>query len=147
MEQPAVTGYTRNSKLAAYQSVAAHGAVANADPHTMVAMVLDAAMERLAKARGAVERGEPVLKAKMLHSAVLFITELRGSLNMAEGGQLSQNLSALYEYMQRRLIHANANNDLGAITEVSSLLENIRSAWSAIGPTARNAPRQALPAA
>lgn len=147
MEQSAVSGYARNSKLAAYQSVAVHGGVAKADPHTLVTMLLDGTMERLAKARGAMERGEVATKAGLLHSCVVLVTELRGSLNMKDGGELAQNLSALYEYMQRRLIHANLNNDLKAVAEVASLLENVRSAWTAIGPTARTAGQQAKPAA
>ncbi len=50
------------------------------------------------------------------------IAELRGSLNMQQGGELAQNLSDLYEYMLRQLLRANAENNLGCITEVASLL-------------------------
>lgn len=136
MEQ-GVSTYARNSKLAAYQSVSVHGGVANADPHTMVLMLMDAALERMSIARGCIERRETSRQAALLHNCVQIIAELRGSLNLNEGGELAQNLSDLYEYMTRRLMLANSTADLGCLVEVSRLLDEIRSAWVAIGPQVR----------
>jgi flagellar protein FliS len=68
---------------------------------------------------------------------VILIAELRGTLNMAEGGPLAQNLSALYGYITRQLLLANLNNDTARITEAVGLLGNIRSAWAEIGPQVR----------
>ncbi len=132
-----MSAYGRNSGLAAYHSVSVHGGVASADPHRLVLMLLDAATERMLTARGCIERGETVRKAKLLHSCVILIAELRGTLNLAEGGSLAQNLSALYEYMTRQLLLANLNNDTARITEAVGLLGNIRSAWAEIGPQVR----------
>jgi flagellar secretion chaperone FliS len=137
----------RNSKLAAYQSVSAHGAVAGADPHALVQMLMDASVERLTSARACIERGEIGRKAKLLHSAVVLIAELRGSLDLKKGGELAQNLSDLYEYMARRLIQANLSSDARAITEVLSLLGEIRGAWIAIGPEVRRGAPAAASAA
>jgi flagellar secretion chaperone FliS len=134
-----VTPYARNSKLAAYQSVSVHGGVANADPHAMVQMLMDAAAERMAIARGCIERGEKGRQASLLHSCVMIVGELRGSLNITEGGALAQNLSDLYDYMIRQLVLANARSEVGLVVEVSRLLEEIRSAWIAIGPEVRKA--------
>jgi flagellar secretion chaperone FliS len=132
-----LSSYARKSSLAAYQSVSVHGGVANADPHGLVQMLMDACAERLAIARGCIERGEIARKAKLLHSCVTLVAELRGSLNMSEGGPLAQNLSALYDYMARQLLSANVENDTGKIAEVLGLLNEIRNAWSAIGPEVR----------
>ena len=75
--------------------------------------------------------------AGLLHSAVILIAELRGNLNLQNGGPLAQNLSDLYDYMARRLIQANLNSDAAAVAEVQSLLGEIRGAWAAIGPQVR----------
>ncbi|HEY1899808.1 MAG TPA: flagellar export chaperone FliS [Steroidobacteraceae bacterium] len=136
-----MSGYGRNSGLAAYNSVSVHGDIAGADPHRLVQMLLDAAAQRMLTARGCIERGETVRKAKLLHSCVILIGELRGSLNLAAGGPLAQNLSDLYEYMARQLLLANLNNDIGNITEVLGLLGDIRSAWVGIGPQVRQSAR------
>jgi flagellar protein FliS len=127
----------RNSKLAAYQSVSVHGGVAAADPHTLVQMLFDGALQRMQTARACLARGEIARKAKLLHSCVQLLAELRGSLNLQAGGPLAQNLSDLYDYMIRRLLLANASNDAACITEVLSLLGEIRDAWLAIGPEVR----------
>jgi flagellar protein FliS len=137
-----VNPYARNY----YQSVSVHGGVANADPHTMVQMLMDGAVERMSIARGCMERGERKRQAALLHSCVLIIGELRGSLNLTEGGPLAQNLSDLYEYMISRLTLANSMGDGAIVLEVSRLLEEIRSAWIAIGPEVRKTARIPTPA-
>ncbi|HEY3786297.1 MAG TPA: flagellar export chaperone FliS [Steroidobacteraceae bacterium] len=129
-----MSSYARNSGLAAYQSVSVHGGVAGADPHSMVLMLMNAGLERMASARGCIERREASRQAALLHSCVQIIGELRGCLNLAEGGALAQNLSDLYDYMIRRLLLANSASDTGVVLEVSRLLDEIRSAWVAIGP-------------
>lgn len=139
--------YSQQSKLAAYRSISAQGAVADADPHALVLMVMDAALARMTGARGCIERGDTVRRASLLHSAVILIAELRGSLDLQKGGSLAQDLSDLYEYMTRRLVHANLNGDASAVAEVASLLDEIRGAWAAIGPQVRQAAPQAASAA
>jgi flagellar secretion chaperone FliS len=138
-----MNAFSRNANMAAYQSNAVHGGVAAADSHGLVLMLMNAAVERMTVARSCIERKDVVRKAKLLHSCVKIIGELRGILNMAEGGTLAQNLSDLYDYMIRRLLRANLDTDVAAITEVLSLLGEIRKAWIAIGPEVQ----QSLPRA
>lgn len=129
--------YAQNSRLSAYHTVSVHGGVDAADPHRMVQMLMDAIMERLAKVKGCIERGEVVPRTRMLHSCVVLVTELRGSLNLADGGELAQNLSDLYDYMIRRLLLANLSGDPAIVAEIASLMGEIRGGWTAIGPEVR----------
>jgi flagellar protein FliS len=140
--------YSRNSNLAAYQSAAVHGGVAGADPHRLVLMLMDGALERIAIARGCIERGgkgDVGRKAAALSQCVGIVGELRGTLDMGAGGELADNLNKLYDYMLRRLLLANSSSDVKILVEVASLLENVRSAWAAIGPAARTPKPQAVP--
>jgi flagellar protein FliS len=137
-EQGTLSSFATKSRLAAYHSVSVHGGVANADPHGLVLMLMDGCAERLATAAGCIERRDTTRKAKLLHSCVTILAELRGSLNMAEGGPLAENLSNLYDYMVRQLLMANVNSDSAPVKEVLSLLNEIRSAWVAIGPQVRS---------
>ena len=134
-----MSGFAYNPRMAAYRSALVHGGVANADPHALVQMLLDAALDRMTQARGCIERGELAGKARLLHSCVIIIAELRGNLDLVKGGPLAKNLSDLYEYMTQRLLLANVRSDAACVTEVLSLLGEIRSAWVAIGPQVRSA--------
>ena len=141
-----MSSFARNSSLAAYNTVSVHGGVANADPHRLVQMLMDAVADRLSTVRGCIERGELVRKAQLLHSCVTLIAELRGSLNLAEGGELAQNLSGLYDYMVRQLLMANLKSDANLVVEVVGLLNEVSGAWTAIGPEVRKSAQQAVAA-
>ena len=138
-----MSAYARTSNLAAYQSAAAHGGVAAADPHRLIVMLMDGALERISTARGCMQRGETAEKARLLNRAVSIVAELRGSLDLSAGGQIAANLSELYDYMNRKLLTALANNQIHALDEVSKLLGEVRSAWVEIPAQARN--RQVTP--
>ena len=117
------------SKLAAYRSTSAHAGVAAADPHRLIVMLMDGALERIATARGQMSHGGGAEKAQLLHRAVAIIDELRNCLNLKDGGAVAANLDALYEYMCMRLVQANASNKPESLDEVSRLLNGIRAAW------------------
>jgi len=126
------------AKLAAYSSVSAHGGVAAADPHRLILMLIDGALERLASARGCIQRNDLIEKARLLNRAVSIIGELRSSLDMQRGGQIAANLSELYDYMCRRILKASSENRVEGLDEVATLLHEIRAAWVGIGKEARS---------
>jgi len=107
-------------------------------------MLMDGALERIATARGLMSHGGGTEKAQLLHRAVAIIDELRNSLNLKAGGELSQNLDALYEYMCRRIMQANLSNKPEWLDEVSRLLNEIRSAWLQLPAHGRAQVAQAL---
>lgn len=113
----------------------------------LVLMLMDGAVERMTTARGCMERGDVVRKAKLLHSCISLIDELRGCLDMTRGDAIAQNLSDLYNYMMRQLLRANVDNNPAFIAEVLSLLAEIRGAWVAIGPEVRQMTRAVPPSA
>jgi flagellar protein FliS len=133
------------AKLAAYRSTSAHAGVSAADPHGLIVMLMDGALERLAAARGLMSNGTGAAeKAQLLHRAVAIIDELRNSLNLKAGGDLSHNLDALYEYMCTRIMQANASNKPEWLDEVSRLLNEIRTAWLALPAQGRAQVAQGL---
>jgi flagellar protein FliS len=125
------------AKLAAYSSAQAHGGVAAADPHRLIVMLLDGALERISTARGCMTRGETAEKARLLNRAVSIIGELRSSLDLKTGGQIAANLGELYDYMCRRLLKATSENRPEMLDEVMKLLHEVRGAWVAIPNEAR----------
>lgn len=128
----------QRSALGQYQQVQASGA-SYADPHRLIQMLMEGALTCVAVAAGAIERGEIPAKAKAITRAIAIIDGLQDALDRSEGGDLVDNLDALYDYMVRRLALANAENDAAVLKEVSSLLSQIKEAWDAIPPEARAA--------
>src|SRR5512147_2376504 len=102
--------FNRPSSLAAYQSVATHGGIAAADPHRLIVMLMDGALERLAKAKGCMQNGAIADKNQFISTAIAIIDELRVSLDLKAGGPIAANLDDLYDYMCRQLVKANLNN-------------------------------------
>ena len=140
--------YARNdSALDSYRKHGLSLAADSADPHTLIDMLFERALSRLATARGLMQRGRNHEKGEHVSGVTGIITALQTFLDHEKGGALARNLDALYDYMMRRLIHANVHNDLAALEEVTSLLKEIRSGWQGIKPAAQKAAVEAtLPA-
>ncbi len=126
------------NKLAAYSNTAVHGGVAAADPHKLVVMLMDGAIERIRAAQGCIAHGQTADKAQLIHRAVAIIGELNASLDLSAGGQIAANLAELYDYMTRRLLKASIENKAEILEEVSKLLHEIRGAWMSIPAEARS---------
>jgi flagellar protein FliS len=116
-----------------YQRLALETQVANADPHALVQLMLDGAAARIAAARGALDAGETALKGKLIGKAIGLVEGLRVSLDIERGGDLAGYLSALYEYMGRRLVEANLHSDASALDEVADLLRELQTGWREVG--------------
>jgi len=86
-------------------------------------------MERI---KGNLPLSEVVAKGKAVGKAVRLIGQLNGTLDMERGGQIAENLRALYLYMLDRLTAANVTNDARIVAEVSSLVRKIKSGWDQI---------------
>ncbi len=125
----------RKSASQAYAQVSVESAAMSASPHQLIVMLFDGTKSALVRARILIEQNDVVGKGNALSKAIDIITNgLKLGLDMEKGGELAENLADLYDYMVRRLLHANINNDLQAIMEVEALLDNIADAWKQIGP-------------
>lgn len=123
-----------------YKQVDVRASVENADPHTLIQMLINGAIERLNIAKMHMKQNNIQMKGESISSAISIIDGLRSSLDMKKGGEIAQNLEALYEYMQRQLVAANMSNKDGNIDEVLALLNEIRAGWQAIPQDKRHGP-------
>ncbi len=49
--------------------------------------------------------------------------------SLDEGNELSKNLSALYDYMSRRMMEANIKKDSEIMEEILTMAEDLRDTW------------------
>jgi flagellar protein FliS len=106
--------------------------VEQADPHTLISLIMQHILGNLAAAKGAVERKEIENKNKMLGKVIGLLGELQNSLDMEKGGELSENLYGLYGYMISQVSQANIKNNVEPLTEVAGLISEIKSGWDGI---------------
>ncbi|HEY3656717.1 MAG TPA: flagellar export chaperone FliS [Steroidobacteraceae bacterium] len=133
-----------NKGAAQYRAVRSHGLVADASPTRLVQVMFEHILAHLATAQGCMERIEDnrplsdvAMKLAAMRKALQLIAQLNGTLDMERGGQIAQNLRALYEYMLVRLTIANAENDTRIVAEVSNLVREIKTGWDGIVTDAR----------
>ena len=132
----------------AYAAVEIESGVHAADPHKLIAMLYQGALLAIANARNAMLRKDVPTKGAAISKAILIIGEgLQASLDKNVGGELAQNLDALYGYMCTRLLQANANNDVAALDEVARLLGELKGAWDSIRQTVTAATAAPAPTA
>lgn len=124
------------SGLSQYKAVSMRSEVESASPHRLIQMLLDGAVMKVSVAKGCLERGDVSGKCENIDWAMSIIGGLQGSLDLEKGGKIAANLDALYDYATRQLVVANAKNDASLLDEVSSLLNEIRSGWAGIAPSA-----------
>ncbi|MGV2462908.1 UNVERIFIED_CONTAM: flagellar export chaperone FliS, partial [Pseudomonas aeruginosa] len=104
-----------------YQQVSIEAQVSDANPHRLIQLLMQGGLERLAQARGAMEREQIPEKGILIGKAIGIIGGLREALDSERGGELAGNLDRLYEYMIARLVEANTSNDTSLLDEVSAL--------------------------
>ena len=118
--------------LNTYKNVGVQSALDDASPHHLIAMLMDGALDRIASAKGAMERGDKGVQGALLGKAITIIDNMRASLDHQQGGELAGKLADLYDYMERRLLEAGTTGNPEMLDEVSSLLRDIKSGWDQI---------------
>lgn len=129
------------SALKKYDQVRAHVQTEGASSHRLIQVLMEGAMEKIRAAKGLMERREIPEKVRHINWALSIIDGLRQSLDMEKGGEIANNLEALYDYMQRRLVVANVENNPMILDEVTSLMLEIKSAWDAVPENISKEPR------
>lgn len=119
--------------VSSYRQVGVNSAIEGASPHMLIKMLFDGLIQALNAARGAMARGDVEEKCRQILKSVRILEEgLKGGLDYEAGGELSQNLGALYTYCSKRLTQANLKNDVGLIEEVVELIEPVAESWRTI---------------
>jgi len=106
--------------------------VVTADPKRLVLMCYEGAMDNLKLVKQKLIEKDYEAKSKALIKAQDIINELLCSLDFEKGGSIAKNLDSLYNYMLRRIIHADVNKDVSALNEVVGMLNELKFAWEEV---------------
>jgi flagellar protein FliS len=118
--------------LQAYQRVNTQTSITDADPHRLIQLLYNGAIERINMAKSRIQAKDYGGKAQLINKAIEIIGGLRSFLDFEQGGDLAARLEALYDYMERTLLQASAKNDLAKLDEVLNLLRSVKEGWDGI---------------
>ncbi|MCW8854566.1 MAG: flagellar export chaperone FliS [Gammaproteobacteria bacterium] len=121
-----------------YKKMGTNVAAETADPHQLIQMLLNGAVERINAAKYHIQNNDVAQKGEQISKSISILDGLKVSLDMEKGGEIAANLEALYDYMQRQLLMANLENKTENLDEVLSLLNEIRAGWAQIPQDIRN---------
>lgn len=118
--------------IKAYKSVGIKDDLAVADPHRVIQLLMQGSLENMAKAKGAMDRKDFAEKSRTVSKAMSIISALQHSLDMDVGGEVSQNLWSLYDFMVNHLMQASRENSPAKVDDVIDIMLKIKSGWDAI---------------
>lgn len=118
--------------IKAYKSVGVKDDLAVADPHRVIQLLMQGALENMAKAKGCISRKDFAGKSQAVSKTMAIISALQDSLDMKAGGEISVNLFDLYDFMNNQLLIASREQDPNKIQDVMDLLLTIKAAWDQI---------------
>ncbi len=112
------------------QNAYKQNSVTTASPGELTLMLYNGCLKFLHKAKLAIQEKNIEEKNKNLQKAQSIIGELMSTLNMDV--EVSKQLLPLYEFLNRRLIEANIQNDVAIIEEVEGFVTEFRDTWKEV---------------
>ncbi|MBB3168433.1 flagellar export chaperone FliS [Simiduia aestuariiviva] len=100
-------------------------------PHRVIALLLDGALERIEQAKQCLSEGNAQEFDILVLKTVGIINGLRASLDFDQGGEIANNLDAVYDYVAAKLVD---EKDHVALDEAEKLLAEIKQGWDGIAP-------------
>jgi flagellar protein FliS len=113
----------------AYMNQYQQNQVATASREQILIMLYDGAIRFTQQALDAMEAGDSKTRREKISRALAIVTEFSNTLDREVGGEIADNLDALYHFMIRELTSANLQNDPKKIVVVKGLLTDLRETW------------------
>ncbi|WP_433959287.1 flagellar export chaperone FliS [Cytobacillus horneckiae] len=101
--------------------------VNTATPAELTLMLYNGCLKFIAMAKQAMEQADVSKRNELIQKSQNIIQEFMVTLNSDVA--MSNDLMRIYDYILRRLIDANTNNDLEALTEAEGMVLDLRNTW------------------
>ena len=110
-------------------------AILTASPEKLVVLLYEGAIQNLEKARRILRSGQNVhspVVGEALGKALAIIGELRASLDMEKGGEISRDLNRLYEFASDRILSANMERKPEPVEHILTVMRTLKEGWDGI---------------
>jgi len=106
--------------------------VLTASPEKLVVMTFDHVLVNLRRARMAIVAGNIELRAQSMGKARDGVMELLMSTDTERGGEIANNLRALYSFALREFLAIGRSRDVNQLDRVTAILTDLRNAFATI---------------
>ncbi|MEA3545420.1 MAG: flagellar export chaperone FliS [Thermodesulfobacteriota bacterium] len=113
----------------AYVNQYQNSQILNASPEQILVMLYDGAIRFCRQAKMAMETGNKLVQAEKISRTMAIVSEFSNSLDREVGGEIAEDLDALYDFMIRELTRAGRESDQKALETVDVLLSDLRGTW------------------
>ena len=103
--------------------------ILSATPEQILLMLYDGAIRFTRQAMYGLEEENLTIFYHGIQKSMAIITEFSNSLDREIGGEIAENLDALYHFMIRELTLANLHKDIEKLRVVEKLLVDLRATW------------------
>jgi len=104
----------------------------SASPHQLIQMLLDTLLLRIDQAVESIEMGNIERKAEYINRALLILSGLQEALDMEKGGELSENLEAIYVFARTEILDGSHRNCTETLKKIKMPIMTIRDSWQEI---------------
>ena len=118
--------------------------VLTASPEKLIVITFDHVLVNLRRARVAIEANNIERRVQALSKAREGVMELLTSVDAERGGEVANNLLALYAFAVRELLEIGRTKDVAKLDAVFNVMNNLREAFATIAADPKVA---AVPAA
>lgn len=102
---------------------------------------LDRALDLMGDSTSRKDPGQIEHIGKAIVKAQEILTELMVSLDFEQGGEVANNLFALYTWFNKELLESHMSQNVGRISAVRNMIHELREAWGEIALKSADAGR------
>lgn len=113
-----------------YSEIDAYSEVLGASPHRLIEMLIDKALVTIAQAEAAIKMDQSLQKRAAICKANDIVIHLRDCLDASVNPVLVKKIAGIYTHVERQLFRANSANDIAALKECATIMNNIKLWWS-----------------
>ena len=103
--------------------------VQTASPEQLLLQLMEAAVRHARQAKAQGDAGEVATAREHAVHLLDIVNELDGSLDWEQGGEVVEELDALYAFLQREISDANTKADFGRFADVEAILRDLYQGW------------------
>ncbi|WP_297444892.1 flagellar export chaperone FliS [Desulfurobacterium sp.] len=103
--------------------------VETASPVKQLLMLYEKAILCMSIAVKAIEDSDVKTKVDNILRAHDIVRVLNASLDMEKGGEIAENLRALYDFIEESLLKVNTSNDAELLRRIIDIMVELKSAW------------------